>query len=315
MRKMLISAIFFLAGCGDEPENIAQTEPEKAPTPPAFSITTDDPVINQLLPAVRHVLPGLDKYSEQFQEKVIEHNRFLTIKFHIPDNANIPGEYIANGHNCFIEINDDRTGMKIPKSACQSTLFDRQDVLPNSDYWVYFYPDDLTYTLYDFAQMSNEERIDIAKNYLQKIAETLESVQQKNDWVAYDFPNYGRQFRQIEHEGKRFLSQDVIQLYSSCLMTGSKAKSWWSEQVSSVKDLTSNDPQKIAPALQRIESIYQAYQMNAAECLKDIKTAPPKSKPTEILPPTKDNKPPRPGCLMVFKPNDKTEWSCPIVGK
>lgn len=33
----------------------------------------------------------------------------------------------------------------------------------------------------------------------------------------------------------------------------------------------------------------------------------------EILPPTPDNKPPRAGCLMVFKPDDTTEWSCPIL--
>ncbi|KLU14275.1 MULTISPECIES: hypothetical protein [Xenorhabdus] len=311
MRNLLIPTIFLLAGCGDATENSVQIEPEKAPIP-VFSITTDNATINQLLPAIRHLLPGLDKYSEQFQNKVIEQNRFLTIKFRIPDNAQIPVEYMASGHNCFIEINDDQTGIKIPKSACQATLFDQKNVLPDSDYWVYFYPDDLAYKPYDFSLMPDTERIDTVKNYLDKMAKTIESVQQKNNWIAYDYPNYGRQFRQIEYEGKRFLSQDVIQPYDSCQMAGSNAQIWWSEQVNSIKQLTSDDSKKIDIALKKIEDIYDAYQKNAADCLKDIKSAPLKSEPREILPPTPDNKPPRAGCLMVFKPEDTTEWSCPI---
>ncbi|WP_225087454.1 hypothetical protein [Pectobacterium colocasium] len=309
--KLAIPMVLILTGCGDEPENSVKSEPEKAPAP-TFSITTDAPDINRLLPAIRHLLPGLDKYSEQFQEKTIEHNRFLTIKFHIPDNANIPAEYVATGHNCFIEINDDRTGIKIPKSACQATLFDRQDVLPNSDYWVYFYPDDLTYTPHDFANMSNEERIKTAKNYLNTVAKTIESVQQKDSWIGYDFPNYGRQFKYIAYEGRRFLTQDVIQPYSSCTMVGFRADNWWGEQISFAHDPASNDPQKMASAMQRIKTAYNDYKISAAECSKDIKSVPEKPKPTEILPPTPDNKPPRPGCLMVFKADNTTEWSCPV---
>ncbi|CAM3725674.1 hypothetical protein [Xenorhabdus thuongxuanensis] len=311
MRNLLIPTIFLLAGCGDVAENSAQIEPEKSPSP-AFSITTDNATINQLLPAISHLLPGLDKYSEQFQDKAIELNRFLTIKFRIPDNAQIPIEYMASGHNCFIEINDDQTGIKIPKSACQALLFDQQNVLPDSDYWVYFYPDDLTYKPYDFSIMPDAERIDTAKNYLDKITKTIDSFQQKNNWVVYDFLNYGRQFRQIEHEGKRFLSQDVIQPYSACQMSGFNAQNWWVEKINLVKVLSSNDPQKTNFALRKIEGAYSEYQKSATECLKEIQSAPAKPESREILPPTPDNKPPRAGCLMVFKPDDTTEWSCPM---
>lgn len=309
--RFTIPMVLMLAGCGDEQENSVQPEPEKAPAP-TFSITTDDPDINRLLPAIRHLLPGLDKYSEQFQEKTIEHNRFLTIKFHIPDNASIPAEYVAAGHNCFIEINDDRTGMKISQSACLATLFDRQSVQINSDYWVYFYPNDLTYPPHDFANMSNAERIDIAKNYLNKVAKTIESAQQKGNLAGYDVPNYGRQFGYIAGEGKRFLTQDVIQPYSSCLMVGFRAHEWWSEQIRFAHDPAPNDPQKMASAIQRIKTAYDGYKISAAECSKDIKSVPKKPQPTERLPPTPDNKPPRPGCLMVFIPDNTTEWNCPI---
>lgn len=190
MRNGLVLTSLLLLGCDDGHDKHGQIEPEKSITT-TFSIATDNTAINQLLPAIRHVLTGLDKYAEQFQEKTVEQNRFLTIKFRIPDNAAIPSEYSAKGHNCFIEINDEHTGMKIPKRACQATLFDRQEALPSSDDWVYFNSADLTHS-------------------------------------------------------------------------------------------------------------------------KDIKTAQDKPEQTEILPSTLDNKPPRPGCLAVYKPDNTTEWRCPI---
>ncbi|WP_420065962.1 hypothetical protein [Pectobacterium colocasium] len=310
--KFVIPMVLILAGCGDEPENSVQPEPKQAPAP-TFSITTDDTDINRLLPAIRHLLPGLDKYSEQFQEKVIEHNRFLTIKFHIPDNATIPAEYLATGHNCFIEINKEGTAIKVPKSACKSVVLNRvvQDL--DSDYWFYLNADQLTYTPYDFTKLNNKERVDIGVTYLKTMWDTVQEVKQKTDWQPDDFPNYGRLFRQLENEGKQFVMEgDMFPAYGSCRTAGANAQSWWSEQISSLKDLSSNDPQKVSSAVKQIKRQYDLYNENAARCSKEIRQAPPVKQKTEMLPPTSDNKPPRPGCLKVFKADNTTEWSCPI---
>ncbi|WP_038907907.1 hypothetical protein [Dickeya oryzae] len=309
--KFAIPMVLILAGCGDEQENSTKTEQKKVPAP-TFSITTDDPDINRLLPAIRQLLPGLDKYAEQFQEKAVERNRFLTIKFHIPDNATIPAEYAATGHNCFIEINKEGTAVKVPKSACKSVVLNRVVQGLDSDYWFYLYADQLTYKPYDFAKLNDKERIDIGVTYLKKVWDTVQEVQQKTDWQPDDFPNYGRLFRQLENEGKQFVIEgDMFPAYGSCMMTGAYAQSWWSEQVGSLKDLSSNEPQKISAAVKQIKRQYDLYYESAVSCSKGIRQAPPKPKRTVTLPPTPDNKPPRPGCLAVFKPDDTTEWTCP----
>ncbi|WP_052760868.1 MULTISPECIES: hypothetical protein [Photorhabdus] len=130
MRNLLIPTIFLLAGCGDETENSVQIESEKAPAP-VFSIATDDPAINQLLPTIRKMCPGLDKYADQFTDITVYENSYLsrtTIKFHIDENTKLPNDYIADGNNCFLDIEDNETVLSISKSACQSVCLDQQNV-------------------------------------------------------------------------------------------------------------------------------------------------------------------------------------------
>ncbi|MCC8420907.1 hypothetical protein [Photorhabdus thracensis] len=130
MRNLLIPTIFLLVGCGDETENSVQIESEKAPVP-VFSIATDDPAINQLLPTIRKMCPGLDKYADQFTDITVYENSYpsrTTIKFHIDENAKLPNDYMANGNNCFLDIEDNETVLSISKSACQSVCLDQQNV-------------------------------------------------------------------------------------------------------------------------------------------------------------------------------------------
>ncbi|MCT8349584.1 hypothetical protein LGZ99_20885 [Photorhabdus temperata] len=130
MRNLLIPTIFLLAGCGDETENSVQIEPEKSPAS-VFSIATDDPTINQLLPTIRKMCPGLDKYADQFTDVTVYENSYpsrTTIKFHIDENAKLLNDYMANGNNCFLDIEDNETVLSISKSACQSVCLDQQNV-------------------------------------------------------------------------------------------------------------------------------------------------------------------------------------------
>ncbi|MCC8374020.1 hypothetical protein CKY10_21100 [Photorhabdus sp. HUG-39] len=46
----------------------------------------------------------------------------------IPTNAKLPNDYIADGNNCFLDIEDNETVLSISKSACQSVCLDQQNV-------------------------------------------------------------------------------------------------------------------------------------------------------------------------------------------
>jgi len=311
MRKVFLAfALSLLLGC-DGGQDGASGSP--MPEPVEFNVQTDDVTVNKLLPAIKNLLPGLNRYAEQFENIHIEQNYWLTIVFHIPENANIPTEYLSQGNNCFIEINKEGTAIKVPKRACKSVALNRvvQDL--DSDYWFYLNADHLTYAPYDFTKLNDRERIDIGVAYLKKVWDTVQMIKQKTDWQPDDFPNYGRLFRQLEDEGKQFVTKDdMFQAYGSCGMVGANAQSWWSEQISSLKDLSSNNPQKVGSALKQITRQYDSYNESAVSCAKEIRQAPPAERKMEVLPPTQDNKPPRAGCLMVFTPDDKTSWSCPI---
>ncbi|QST27743.1 hypothetical protein JRC42_19590 [Escherichia albertii] len=300
-----------LSGCGDEPDDSAQAEHKQEPAP-VFTAPNADPAVNKLLPAIRHLLPGLDKYSAQFQEIKSTNDFFLTITFKIPDDAKIPNEYAAHGHTCFIYISRDQRSIQVPKEACQSVMLDRDKSLPGSDYWMHFYPDDLTYTPYDFTKMKDKERVDTGVVYLKKVWDTVQEVKQKTDWQPYDFPNYGRLFRQLEDEGEQFVTKgDMFPPYGSCRMVGANAQIWWSELTGSLKDLSSNDPEKVTPAVKRIVRQYNSYEESAKSCAKEIREAPPVKEEMDELPSTPDNKPPRKGCLAVYHPDNPTTWSCP----
>ena len=55
-----------------------------------------------------------------------------TVQFHIKDDNNIPSDYIASGHNCYLFISNNAHEVKISKSACQAVFFDKTDV-PGGD--------------------------------------------------------------------------------------------------------------------------------------------------------------------------------------
>lgn len=184
IRKFLLPTIFLLAGCGDNADPVEVQAP--AAEHSVFNVETDNTTIKHLLPAIRSRLPGLDKYASQFQKVSVEQNNWLTITFHVPDEAKIPVDYMTFGHNCFIEINAEGTAVKIPKAPCKALMLDRN-------------------------------------------ADDIDSEQ------VFELPN-------------KEASNHVTELAG------------------------------------------------------DI----------EILPATPDNKPPRPGCLKVFSPNEETKWSCPV---
>lgn len=133
MRKLFLPLILVLSGCGDNADSIDIASPANEQT--VFSVNTDNSIINQLLPAIRARLPGLDKYANQFQNISVEQNYWLTIKFHVPDDAKIPNDYMTFGHNCFIEINKEGTAVKIPKTPCKALMLDQNADNVDSEQW------------------------------------------------------------------------------------------------------------------------------------------------------------------------------------
>lgn len=133
MRKLFLPLIFVLSGCGDntEPADTSTTAKEHA----VFSVETYNPVVNRELPFIRQQLPGLDKYAGSFEKIEVSEDSerpVTTVQFHIKDENNIPSDYIASGHNCYLFISNNAHEVKISKSACQAVFFDKTDV-PGGD--------------------------------------------------------------------------------------------------------------------------------------------------------------------------------------
>lgn len=122
MRKLLLPIILTLSGCGNSTDSAPNT---------VFQVETDNPTINELLPTIRARLPGLDKYAAEFRNIRVENQHFLTIIFQIPQKTAVPPEYMSQGHTCFIQINEDRTAVHLPKINCLQLMFDR--VVENND--------------------------------------------------------------------------------------------------------------------------------------------------------------------------------------
>lgn len=93
-----------------------------------FNVESDDVLVKQVLPEIRQACPGLDKYSGQFESVRVEHNYRTTIAFDIPDAARLPDGYKADGHTCFLEVDDDGSLLLIEKAACKSVCLDQTDV-------------------------------------------------------------------------------------------------------------------------------------------------------------------------------------------
>jgi len=308
MRKVFLFFMLpLLFGCDSQSEH-------PVASPVKFSVQTDNVTVNKLLPAIKNLLPGLDQYADQYDNIHIEQNYWLTIAFHIPEEANIPSYYLAHGNNCFIEINREGTAIKIPKIACKSVMLDRDIEGLGSDYWFYLNAKDLTYTPYDFSKLNTVQRQNVADGYLKRVASVIDEVQRKSTWHSYDIPNLNRLFTQLVYEGKQFSLPDKLwQPYNSCVSVGEKVNNWWHTLFNSTENLISEDPVRALPALKRVDGSFQAYENSIKDCQKEIKVAPPAEPIMETFPPTSDDKPPRQGCLrVIIKPGEKTHWSCPV---
>ncbi|KAB0531346.1 MULTISPECIES: hypothetical protein [Pseudomonas] len=90
-----------------------------------FSVPSDDPLVIKMLPAVRQVCPGLDKYSQEFERVRVEENFRTSILFDVPESASIPDAYKAGGHTCYIEIDSKGRSIFIEKLACKSICLDQ----------------------------------------------------------------------------------------------------------------------------------------------------------------------------------------------
>lgn len=107
-----------LVGCGSESAGSK------------FSVTTNDTLVANALPAIRQACPGLDKYASQFKAVRVEDNYRTSVVFDIPETAQIPDSYKAGGHSCFVEIDPDGKSIIVEKLACKSVCLDQAET-PN----------------------------------------------------------------------------------------------------------------------------------------------------------------------------------------
>ena len=133
MRNFFLPLVFILSGCGDKADSAETSTPAKEHS--VFNVETDNPVVKRELPFIRQQCPGLDKYAANFENVEVSGDDLrpvTTVQFHIKNENNIPGGYIASDHNCFLFISNDDHEVKISKSACQSVCLDKMDV-PGGD--------------------------------------------------------------------------------------------------------------------------------------------------------------------------------------
>lgn len=272
LRSAILIPILLVAGCDGGSEDVTQTGTASS-KPVEFTVQSDSTLVNGTLSAIRHTLPGLNVYFPEMKNIHIEDNYWTSIVFTIPDTANIPPEYGVQGHNCFIEINKSGSAIKAPKSPCKSMALDKKEKVLDSDYWFYLDPEYLTYEPYDLSTLTKQKRTELINEYLKKLEESVNSVIQKKSWLPYDLPNFSRLFSQVSHEGLRFTyAKETISPYDSCRQVGMAAETWWQNQVFSLDDLASNDPAKVAPALNRIQDSFHSYQDKVVSCKKEIKS-------------------------------------------
>lgn len=113
-KGLLVLTVVLLAGCGEEAPKASSV----------FSVDTQDELVTNTLPAIRQACPGLNKYAGDFQDVRVEEQSRTTIVFHIPERNSIPEAYKADGHNCFVEIENDGRAILIEKAACKSVCLD-----------------------------------------------------------------------------------------------------------------------------------------------------------------------------------------------
>jgi len=101
-----------------------------------FLVTTDNSTVTSVLPSIRKLFPGLDKYASQFRDIAVREDHFTTIQFAVPEDAKLPrndSRGMAAGQTCFVEINKEHTAARIGKSACRALAMDRDVNDPNGN--------------------------------------------------------------------------------------------------------------------------------------------------------------------------------------
>ncbi|MBT2294531.1 hypothetical protein [Pseudomonas fluorescens] len=108
-------SLLHLTGCGKE-------------SPPSvFTVTSNDELVVNTLPAIRDACPGLDKYAQSFENVRVGGHFRTAILFDVPESITIPATYQAGGHTCYIEIDSDGKTIYIEKLACKSICLDQLD--------------------------------------------------------------------------------------------------------------------------------------------------------------------------------------------
>ena len=280
--------------------------PEAKQVVDGFAVKTDKPLVNEMLPYIKEVCPGLDKYAPQFTDIHIEENRLTTIAFHIPDNAKIPHSYVAQGHNCFIEIEADGTSIVVPKEACQSVCMDTvHDPLWRGRNDRFYLSDDAVVTVSKRTSAStNKGKIEQASAYIAELDREIDSVLKlKADEINLNL--ISNKFRTLKVKGEVFRQELPFVELGHCYSMGVAANFWWQANV----DASLSPGEESAAVIRRASSSYFDEKKKCQLQIKEL--ANPKKKKAEvILPPTADDKPPRPGCMAIYGP-EETTWSCP----
>jgi len=79
---------------------------------------------------IKSVCPGLNKYGNVLVYKGIEDNssyaNWITIKFDVPDvKSDIPSDYRALGHSCFMDVDLKGETVSIAKNPCKAVCLDQ----------------------------------------------------------------------------------------------------------------------------------------------------------------------------------------------
>lgn len=100
-----------------------------------FNIKTNDKIIEDSIPALRSMFPGLNKYSDDFHSvsSYKQKSGWHTLKFTVSTQAIIPESYGVKGKTCYININPDGRYARVLTAPCRALLLDQQNT-PDSKY-------------------------------------------------------------------------------------------------------------------------------------------------------------------------------------
>jgi len=89
------------------------------------------------IPKIRAACPGLNKYGNALVYKGIEDSlnyaNKITVMFNVSDDkSDIPNDYRAWGHSCYIDVDASGEKISIAKSPCKAVCLD-QDITGTSN--------------------------------------------------------------------------------------------------------------------------------------------------------------------------------------